>query len=275
LQKALASPPSLPSAVTLRTSAVVLLALASLIFWKLALPAALFVLLSWLSVPREPKLLARRYGYAHALAAVLAAVSVLLFLAREAVPGIVQGGTSAAGGRAVSRLREILFAEDNARKKAVWDPDGDGVGSALLLAELTGEIGVRRGAWLSPPLLEGYPKVDVTRAGPSLEIGGFWFMVCLPTGAGGFSSEPASRFDDELAERRFVAYAWPSGRAPGLTRAYFLDEHERILSAPSRAGLRRGTDHPPSCDDALSPATNGAWRPWRDKKPRESLPGSR
>jgi hypothetical protein len=72
-----------------------------------------------------------------------------------------------------------------------------------------------------------------------------------------------------------VAYAWPSGRAPGLTRAYFLDEHERILSAPSSEGLRRGTEHPPACDDALAPATSGAWRPWRAKKPRETLPGSR
>lgn len=268
-------PRSLPSSVALRTAAVLVLALTALVFPKLALPAGLFVLLSWLSLPREPRELVRRYGWAHAAGAVASAVAVMVFLVREAVPGIVQGGTSAAATRAISRLREILFAEDMARKKAAWDPDGDGVGSALLLAELTGEIGMRGGRWLTPPLLEGYPKVDETGAGPGLEIGGYWFTVCLPTAAEEFANTPGSRFDDELAERRFVAYAWPSGRAPGLARAYFLDEHERILSAPAREGLRFGTEHAPRCDDALAPATRGDWRPWRGKKPRESLPGAR
>jgi len=274
VQKAAASYP-VPPAVTLRTVAVLALALGALVFSKLALPAALFVLLSWLSLPREPKEHFRRHAYAHALGAVAAGAALVVFLVREAVPGIVQGGTSAAGGRAVSRLREILFAEDVARKKAAWDPDGDGVGSALLLGELTGEIGVRGGAWLQPQLLEGYPKLDETPAGPSLEIGGFWFMLCLPVTGGGFASDPKSHFDDELAERRFVVYAWPSGRAPGLPRAYFLDEHERILSAPAHEGVRFGTGHPPACDDALAASTRDDWRPWRGKTAREGLPGLR
>jgi hypothetical protein len=188
------------------------------------------------------------------------------------VPGIVEGGTRAAGQRAVSRLREIVFAEDAARKRAVWDPDGDGVGAALLVAELTGEAGVRGTARANPPLLERYPKVESTRAGPALEIGGFWFMVCVPTRTA-LASEPGSAFDDELAERRFVAYAWPSGRAPGLHRAYFIDEHESILSAPSGERVRSGSDHPPRCDDALAPATKGDWIAWRGKKPRATLPG--
>jgi hypothetical protein len=81
--------------------------------------------------------------------------------------------------------------------------------------------------------------------------------------------------DDELAERRYVAYAWPSGRAPGLERAYFIDEHERILSAPSHKGVRFSREHAPSCDDALREPTKNDWRPWRGKKPRPGLPGDR
>jgi hypothetical protein len=244
----------------------------SLRFPLLALPAGLFVLLSFLSLPREPARAARAQRVTHAVAAALAAVSIIVFLLREGVPGIVQGGTRASAQRAVSRLREILFAEDSARKKASWDPDGDGVGAALLLAELSGEAGMRGTARVNPPLLEGYPKVEPTRVGPAMEIGGFWFMVCLPTKTA-LTSEPGAAFDDELAERRFVAYAWPSGRAPGLSRAYFIDEHERILSAPSGQRLRNGTEHPPPCDDALAPATRDAWVAWRGKKPRTTLPG--
>ncbi len=196
------------------------------------------------------------------------------FLVREAMPGMVQGGTAAAGTRAVSRLREILSAEDAARQQASLDPDGDGVGSALLLGELTGELGIRRERRLVPPLLERYPKIEVTSDGSLLEIGGFLFSVCVPT-AGGFSSNPSARFDEELAEQRFLAYAWPSGRGPGLDSAYFIDEHDRILSAPVGEKARFGRDHPPRCDDALAPATRDDWRPWRGKKPRTSLPGEK
>ncbi len=263
---------ALPKAATLWTAAACLLALLALCFPLLALPVSLFVFLSFLASPREPIATLRARRVAHAAAGVVAMVAFGLFMVREAVPGIVEGGTRAAGGRAISRLREILFAEDAARKHPGWDPDRDGVGSALLVGELSGELGMRGQARVDPPLLEGYPKSEPVSAGRALEVGEFWFMVCLPT-RGGLSSEPGAPFDDELAERRFVAYAWPSGRAPGLSRAYFIDEHDRILSAHSDAGVRFGMNHAPNCDDALAPATRGDWSVWRDKKPRDKLPG--
>jgi hypothetical protein len=250
-------------------------ALASLVFPKLALPAALFVFLSALAVPALEPPARKRWIAAHIVAGVVALGAVGRFLATEAIAGIVQGGTSAAGGRAVSRLREILFVEDAARKNAAWDPDGDGIGSALLVGELTAEIGMRGGPRLTPPLLERYPKVEMTSMGPALEIGGFFFAVCLPTRSGDLSSDPGAAVDDELAERRYVAYAWPSGRDPGLERAYFIDEHERILSAPAKNGVRSGRENAPRCDDALMAKTKEDWRPWRKKKPRTELPGDR
>jgi len=242
------------------------------VFPLLALPAALLAFLGFLSLPREPGPALRFQRLAHLFSGAVAAVAVVVFLLREGVPGIIEGGTRAAGGRAVSRLREIVFAEDAARRQASFDADGDGIGAALLIGELSAEIGMRGEARLNPPLLEGYPKSESTSAGRAIEIGGFWFMVCVPS-AGGLTSEPGLAFDEELAERRFVAYAWPSGRAPGLKRAYFIDEHERIMSAPSGEQLRSGADHPPRCDDALSPATRSDWVAWRGKKPRATLPG--
>ena len=251
-----------------------LLALLALPFLKLALPAALIVFLSFLAAPSEPRELGRRHRWALGVGAVATALAVPLFLVREAMPGLVQGGTTAAGAGAVSKLREILFAEDAARRQASFDPDGDHVGSALLLGELTGQAGMRGEARLLPPLLERYPKLEVDRGNSWVEIGGFLFSVCVPT-AGGYSSDPHARFDDEQAERHFVAYAWPSGRGPGLERAYFLDEHERILSAPIGEKERFGREHPPACNDALAPPTRDDWQPWRGKKPRTSLPGDK
>jgi hypothetical protein len=263
----------LPAAATLRTALAFVLALASLYFTKLALPAGLLVFLSFLAAPIEPPAVKQRHRVALALAAAASVVAVPLFLVREAVPGLVQGGTGAASQRAVSRLREFLFAEDAARRTASFDPDGDGVGSALLLGELTGEVGMRHGARLAAPLLENYPAIESLHGLEAVEIGGFWFMICVPAAGGGMTSDPARALDDEAAERRFVAYAWPSGRAPGLERAYFIDEHERILSAASEPDLRFGAEHPPACNDALAPETHDDWRAWRGKKPRESLPG--
>lgn len=267
--------PARHTLVLARSAAVVVVAFASIGYSKLALPAALFAFLSFLAIPREPEALRRRLWIAHGVAGAVAACTVFVFLAREAVPGMVQGGNSASAQRAVSRLREILFVEDSARKAASHDPDGDGIGSALLLGELTGEIGVRGKARLFPPLLERYPKLDLTRSGPAVEHGGYWLMVCVPTVGGGFSSDPKATFDEELAERRYVAYAWPSGRDPGLLRAYFIDEHERILGARSTPTKRRGAEFAPACDDALAPETRGEWKPWRKKEPRVGLPGDR
>jgi hypothetical protein len=258
----------------LRTGLAVLLALLALPYLKLALPAALTVFLSFLAAPSAPRELRRRHLAALGVGALAAAIAVPLFLVREAMPGLVQGGTTAAGASAVSRLREILFAEDAARRQASFDPDGDHVGSALLLGELTGQAGLRGEARLSPPLLERYPKLEVDAGRSLVEIGGFLFSVCVPT-ASGLSSDPRAHFDDEQAERRFVAYAWPSGRGPGLERAYFLDEHERILSAPAGDGARFGREHAPPCDDALAPGTRDDWRPWRGKRPRTTLPGDK
>jgi hypothetical protein len=250
-------------------------ALLSIYFTKLALFAAVGTFIAWASLPRRAPSELARERVLLTVAAVAATIGLMRFLVVEAIPGIVAGGNRFTEQRAISRLREILFAEDSARRLASHDPDRDGVGSALLLGELTQELGLRGQASLPAPLLEGYPKQSDTSLGPASEIGGYLLLVCLPKPGGGFTARPADAVDEELAERRFIAYAWPSGTAPGLTEAVALDEHERILVAPARAGLRFGYGAPPSCDDALAEATKGAWQPWKKKQPRATLPGDK
>ena len=250
-------------------------ALASVYFTKLGLFAAVGVFVAWASLPRVPKVELRRERWLLLVAALAGTIGLFRFLIVEAIPGIVAGGNRFTEQRAISRLRELLFAEDTARRLASRDPDGDHVGSALLLAELTAEIGVRRGNRLDVPLLEGYPKRVDTSIGPASEIGGYFVIVCLPKTGGGFTARPEDAVDEELAERRFIAYAWPSGSAPGLQSAVALDEHEHISLAPSKAGLRFGFAAPPSCDDAVAPETRSAWTAWRHKQPRQTLPGAR
>lgn len=261
--------------VLVRVLLLCAVALLSLWLTKLALFAAVGTLLGFVALPAEPRQQVFRLKLALGLAGACATVGTFRFLVLEAMPGMVEGGTTATEQRVVSRLREILFAEDAWRKNAYYDPDGDHVGSAGLLAELTSELGVRSGKRVEPPVLEGYPKLVDTRLGPAANIGGYLVLVCLPKQGGGYSAKPGDAIDDEASERHFYAYAWPAERGQGLTTAYFLDEHERILLADSQEGENArliGSDSPPSCDDVSAPHTAGEWRVWRHKKPRASLP---
>lgn len=214
-----------------------------------------------------------------AAAGLFATIGFVRFLVIEAMPGIVQGGTRAAESAAVSKLREILFAQDSLRKAAAIDPDGDGVGSAARLPELSGYTGLRGGKRLTPPLLEHIPAPVETPIGDAVELGGYLFAVCLPKLGGGFTAEAGAAVDEEAAERRFLVYAWPSADKRGLGYAFFMDEHERILFA--RSGVHRGkprrlgSESPPPCDDAIAESSASAWHVWRHKQPRQSLPGDR
>lgn len=265
----------MPRPLLLRTVLAAAAALVSIWLTKLGLFAAVGTFIAWASLPRLPKAELKRERLLLLVAALGSGIGLTRFLITEAIPGIVAGGNRFTEQRAISRLRELLFAEDLARRSAPRDPDGDRVGSALLLGELTAHLGVRRGPPLAVPLLEGFPPPVLTELGPASEIGGYYLSVCLPKAGGGFTAQPADAVDEELAERRFIAYAWPSGSAPGLVSAVMLDEHENISLAPARPGLRFGHDAPPRCDDAVAPETRGDWQAWRQKKPRQTLPGDR
>jgi hypothetical protein len=270
-----ASPEVIARGVLWRVLLLCVVAVLSLWLTKLALFAAVGTLLGFVSLPTAPRRRVLRLQLALGVAGACATIGTFRFLVLEAVPGMVEGGTTATEQRVVSRLREILFAEDAWRKNAYYDPDGDHVGSAGLLGELSAEFGVRGGNRVDPPVLEGYPKLVETRLGPAADIGGYLVLVCLPTRGGGYSARPGDAIDDEGSERHFYAYAWPAERGQGLTTAYFLDEHERILLADSQEAepVRLiGIDAPPSCDDVSAPRTASDWRVWRHKKPRLSLP---
>jgi len=271
-------PDALALGVIVRSCVIALVALTSMWLTKLALFAAVATLLGFVSLPAEPRANVRWLKLGLGLAGACAMFGVFRFLVLEAMPGMVEGGTTAAEQRAVSRLREILFAEDALRRNSFVDPDGDHVGSAEFLGEMTGETGLRGGLRMTTPVLESYPRLVDTRTGPAADVGGYFVLVCLPKRGGGFTARPTDAVDEERAERSFYAYAWPSEGGRGLDTAYFLDEHERILLADSNeSGQRRliGADAPPGCDDVTAPTTAGEWRVWRHKQPRSKLPYDR
>src|SRR5688572_5317670 len=137
--------------IVVRVALVAALAVASLFFVKLSIPAVVLTLIVFLTLGHGDD---KRLRWVLAGAALCATIGSARFIIAEAVPGMVQGGNSAIAQRAVSRLREVVFAEDSLRKKALVDPDHDRVGSAAWLDELTGRKPLRGIDTLDPPILD-------------------------------------------------------------------------------------------------------------------------
>jgi hypothetical protein len=245
-----------------------LLGAASVLWPMLGLPAgfASFLGLVALRRPSEAELPFVR-GWL-ILAALCSSAGVLRFLVVDAMPGIVGGGRSAVEDMAVSRLRDVLFAEDAMRRAGWIDPDHDGIGSAASLEELCGGPPSRGQAPRATPVLH-CDELAPSALGPAARSGAYLYTVCLPSPAGGWSAASGAAVDEEAAERRFVAFAWPDAQSP-FERAFSIDEHENIRVAqlpPAAAGARRFAA---SCAAALEGLP---WQAWRNKKPRPDLPG--
>lgn len=261
-----------------RVIALVVLGGVALALPIVALPAAFLLFVGWLSLP--PSALPNRRAATAALgvAALAALGGVVRFLVEVAPLGIVRGGQVATEKRAISRLREVVFAEDALRRHGLVDPDGDHVGSAGLLGELTGAVALRGGAKLAVPILspEFAPRHD-TPQGPAAEVGGYLYLVCLPTGEG-FTGQPTEPVDEERAEREYLAYAWPAAARPGFDAVLAIDARERILVGrprPPAALPFVGPERPPPCAASLTDDGPLAWEAWENKPPRRQLPGDR
>jgi hypothetical protein len=257
--------PAAPGRARAWLVALLALCFGSIVLPKLGLPAAFLTFIAVLALPDQaPGSRSMKLGLV--LASLGACIGVVRFVVEEAAPGIVQGGRAAVERKAVERLREILVAEDAMRRLAPIDPDADGIGSAGLLAELCGGVPLRGGKALEPAPLACHSLVPF---GSMLvdDSGAYLHVVCLPAPGGGWTATAGTPVDDEQAERRFIAYAWPNPSS-AFDRAFFIDEHERILETQLRVRDFR-------CDSALAPLEPERWQVWMGKQPRSGLPGDR
>jgi hypothetical protein len=195
-------------------------------------------------------------------------VGLVRFVRLDAVPGIVSGGEQAVAKRAVSHLREILRVEDAMRRNGAIDPDGDGVGSAAFIGELSGSTPARHGRIEPPPLNRRFQMMKDTPIGRAAFIDGYYFIICLPKRQGGFGAGSGMDVDEERSEQSFLSYAWPED--PNR-ESYALDADERIWArSPNVPGRPTyfGQLHPPDCGAVLENPTKDGWSAWRGKKPR-------
>lgn len=254
---------------------LLLLALASMHWTKLAPAACFLTLVGFLALP-PLKGGARRVALTSlGVAALTASVGFFRFALEEAIPGVIAGGRDAAKKHALAFARTLVTAQDHLRRAAVLDHDADGIGSAASLLELTGLAPLRNGGSLTtPPVYVTANSLRSTPHGAAVRVSGYLYRICLPTPDGGYTAQsPPPAVDEERAERDYLIYAWPAQEGSGSPQGVlFLDAYETILEyqAPEGGARFHGAMAGPSCDSALD---NPDWKPWKDKTPRERLPG--
>lgn len=243
---------------------------------RAAVFSILLLVIAFATTTRAPTELRPRLRWVLGAASSCALFGMTRFIIKEAMPGIAEARGRESSQRAVSRLREILFAEDAMRRYAMIDPDGDRVGSAGFLSELSGATRPRSGRPLEiPPLSARFAPTVITRQGPAYREDNYLYIVCLPTPTGGFTAVPTDLIDEERAETTWVAYAWPASRGASSLAVLFIDQDERILEASqvAESALWIGPESGPSCLAALDGESAALFRAWRGKTPRKSMPG--
>lgn len=264
--------------ILLWTGALLALGALAILVPPLSVPAVVLTLIGALSFPTKAGRLPRAGLVAVGVTSLAVLLGVGRFVLSKGMQGMVTGGQAVATHSGLYKLREIVLAQDAVRKTGAWDPDGDGVGSALPIGVLAGATPVSGSRYLDPPLLNAaFQRPVTTPTGPASRVEGYLFIVCLPSTFGSLTALPKEPVDHESAERRFVAYAWPSNVGEGMRVAFFTDEHERILVLEPAAGEGApyfGSERAPTCDAALG-KDGLPWKPWRNKQPRERLPGDR
>src|SRR5688572_16781771 len=115
------SPPA-PAPSNRLTMVVIAVAVASLLWPIISLPAVALVLIATLASSGRS---ARIMGW---IGGILVTLATVRFTIELAVPSIVAAGQHSAEEKAVSRLREILWAEQRAVELKIVDGDQDGRG---------------------------------------------------------------------------------------------------------------------------------------------------
>lgn len=216
-----------------------------------------------------------------ALSGLLALIGFYRFVTLEAIPGVIAGGRAAAEKHAVAYLRTIITAQDYMRRGAQIDPDGDRVGSAGSLAELTGRSVLRNGRRATESPLS-VSEQDWFEDSGFVASGAYLFRVCLPSTTGWVNLPRSDAWttgltvDDERAEREYLVYGWPRNSSPGAPTPLYVSDARELIMVMNEDGSHTGATYvgleaPPPCSLL---AESSAFHPWKGKTPRSELPGA-
>lgn len=230
----------------------------------LGLVGAVVALVTWRMGPGWTRTLA---GIAGALGLL---VALAIFTVRIAAPNIISGGIRASERVAVSSLRTVMAAQDEAIKH---------YGEPVLMAALTGKAGHKdQAAMPTPPLAPRFYKVMPGPDGPVTDLGAYLLVVYVQ-GQGKVPAPEAGQ------SPRWLAYTWPARVGESGLKAYCINSAEDIFETANTAEGQKyeGPGRPPAFDACLSAGVTfgdrlvegsgqdgGQWVRWRGKKTRRA-----
>jgi hypothetical protein len=154
---------------------------------------------------------------------------------------------------AIATLRNLCSAQAQFHATARADEDDDGTGEFGTLAELSGAVNIRgTDRSLNPPVLSGaFRKVA---ADGTVRRSGYVFAVHLPGRGGEGVAESAGGgigagvVDPDLAEKHWVAYAWPEKQGRSGRRTFAVSAAGDIVATDSELYSDEGG---PAADAAI------------------------
>lgn len=237
----------------------------SLVLPPLSLVAVVLAVFALLFVDRPRRFLIGFLGLP------LCAAGLYRFAVEWMMPNLVSAGQRAAEERAVSRLREILWAERRVKELGYVDSNRDGNSEFALLPELAGTA---RRPSVGPAAAVLKPEFyrSVGQAPAVFQSEGYLFALYLPAlGTSAGASTIDDPVDARLAERQFVIYAWPHLLDQSGRRVFAIDQNDHICETVNPHGYA-GLDAAPSPSAApleagFSSCGRGgdgdSWRRWR------------
>jgi len=161
---------------------------------------------------------------------------------------------------AIATLRNLHTAQEQFRKGAFADENGNGVGEYGSLAELSAGAPVRGGVALQTPLLSAAFHAVGTHGVSRLRRGGYWIQVYFAAPDGAIRTERIrgglrpGDLDAALAEKFWCAYAWPIEHDRTALRTFFVNQEGDILATDD---YRYSGNHGPEPDAAFAPDAQG------------------
>ena len=234
--------------------------------------------------PAQPCRCDRCYGFT--LVELLIVIAVILVIAAVALPGMLSSKITTNESSAIQTLRTIAASQTAFKARRVVDNEAtpDGEGEFGYMAEMAGVAPLRgSAAVLQPPTTS--PRLGGVQASV-VSSSGYYFAVFLPGPGGAGVAEDAAggkaaagAIDASLAERLWVAYAWPINLGTSGNRAFVTNQTGEVLITDNRSAAQQysGLGNGPAADAAYTgpgnmalpfalsgaAADGGNWRPLR------------
>ncbi|MFO1053282.1 MAG: hypothetical protein U1F36_13805 [Planctomycetota bacterium] len=183
---------------------------------------------------------------------------VLLVTVPEWLPESIR--LNANESHAIATLKGISSAQSQLQASAAIDEDGDEVGEYGFFGELAATKDLRGRRTAAAPALRLAPPVLDASLG-AIQRGcasrhGYLFRIYLPDAAGRALGEAeeggagGAAVDPQLAEQRWLAYAWPIENGITGKRVFAISDQGDVVSTRNEIGYS-GYDNMPAFDAAL------------------------